>query len=63
MIKKFKVDDKVKTTSGFTGTVVEVQFRGASGSTCSYVSSLLILLENGMLLESLPELVTVLEKK
>ena len=60
MVKKIKVGDRVRTLNGFEGTVKNIQYHAACGSTCSYISRVEILLENGMILESLPETVEVL---
>ena len=60
MAKKIKVGDRVRTHNGFEGTVKNIQYHGACGSTCSYISRVEILLDNGMIFESLPETLKIL---
>lgn len=60
MTGKIKVGDRVKTSTGWVGTVASVHYCGASGSTCSYISRVQILLDNGITVEVIPEMIKVL---
>ncbi len=54
--------DKVKSYSGFTGTIVNITWRSAAGSTCCYIDSVEVKTEDGMIILSCPKYLTVINE-
>jgi hypothetical protein len=57
-----KIGDAVETSEGFAGTIIKVYYRSSAGSTCSYVSSFDIMLDNGIVVNVCKDLVKLMSK-